>query len=235
MSKVTEKLEILTSKCKLVPRVDVLRKLEGIYYVNTYVGDVFSPLFIYCDLNLWHGGKISTVTARGMKISRVLVKAGFSSDEVSRFMKCFIKDEVVISCKFNDILRMGESKHFTSCLSYKKGCYRTALDWYLSNPDVAIIFKRDRGGEMLWRGTLLLTTRGICVLNAHGTSNYMISSVLEKIEGLNINIVEDYKRQEIVSYSRFYSNQQIVRKRMKYNAVAETLYDSASCRIIYKL
>ena len=151
------------------PRAEPLKKLvcsEVLPLKCTY--NPYSEIHQYCIKNYWQNG-VTLFTPRGMSLSRALFKAGFGSDLISVFMRSFSTDTIHISVRPNDIIRMGTSKHFESCINYKTGIYRQALIWHLLNPDIGVCFVTDRSGEMKWRATLVATEEGIFHCHSHGT------------------------------------------------------------------
>lgn len=64
-----------------------------------------------------------------------------------------------LSCRHRDILRCSVTRHFTSC--YRPGSLLSSTPIEAcSNPNVAILFDRDRSGQFLWRAFVVFKVNG---------------------------------------------------------------------------
>jgi hypothetical protein len=63
------------------------------------------------------------------------------------------KMEFKLSCRYNDLLRLADTKHYSSCLKYTK---ISQLPKYLADPDIGVIFVADKAGKFIWRALIRL-------------------------------------------------------------------------------
>lgn len=69
--------------------------------------------------------------------------------------------KIKLSCRWKDILRASDSKHFRSCFSFN-GCYKEQPILRLQNPNWAVIIMLDESGDV--------AARAYCELIKNGTN-----------------------------------------------------------------
>lgn len=121
----------------------------------------------------------------GRRLGKLLNQRGCSEEEIQQLMKVFRSNAEVkfeLSCRYKDLLRMADTKHYASCLAQWRGIQKLR---YLANPDVAIVFIRDSKGDFVARCLvrLLKTESGELVLGlnrmyGNGLSHEQIAHAL---------------------------------------------------------
>lgn len=157
-------------------RHPVLLSIEGNYTIdNTYV-----PIELREYYNEYMCGN------RKLKFSRWLIRYyGYSSDLVCRMMQqcVFTPVSFKISCRHNDIMRMSESIHYTSCFSDNRE-YCSQKLFILGDRDAAICFIPDSSGKFLYRIILYLAVyqSKYALVCDKPYGNGSLDAILQKIE-----------------------------------------------------
>lgn len=144
---------------KLRPRCKELRNIEG-YHVLSSNNKLYT--------------EFQRVESK-LSFSRWLLKAKhLLPDEVSRVCKEVSESSTVVklSCRYNDILRMADTKHFRSCVAPGQlgaGCPRRIL----LDERAALIYHRDKAGKFQGRCVFRLMEDGtVQVLRCYGTVQF---------------------------------------------------------------
>lgn len=146
----SQKKVLTRDKVHVVPRVQILRDLEGWYeYCQTPIFDHPISVKVREILKDDYESAVFSQMYCGMKLSKFLVrKAKMESDEVSIFVNMCKKGEFKLSCSYNDILRVADTHHYDSCMKHWRG---TQLLRDLADPDMAVVFILDVAGKMQCR------------------------------------------------------------------------------------
>jgi len=128
-------------------RNPVLRALSGWYsYVRSLPQWGVAYEFLSKEIGFVAANKAAkTGFYNGMKIGKFLVKKNLPEAVVSGWLQQRGQGKFKFSCKFNDLLRMAETKHFTSCF---KNTRANQLLHHLYERDVAVIFEPSENGDM---------------------------------------------------------------------------------------
>ena len=104
-----------------------------------------------------------------MKMSRWLVRNEHLTEiEAASLMKEIEPTRFKFSCRHNDLLRLGETEHYKSCLNVAWGSWGHQMLPYLSDPCLAVVFIPDEKGDFKWRALVrLLKTGSEFVLGVH--------------------------------------------------------------------
>lgn len=96
-----------------------------------------------------------------LKFTRWLLRfKGLSNAEVSEIGKQLTAvQSAKFSCRHNDLLRLGDTDHYKSCMATTKSLQQLH---YLADPDIALVYIPDSAGKFLWRVLVRLVhdTRG---------------------------------------------------------------------------
>ena len=164
-------------KIDIRPRHKVLQSISGWY--NTDVD--------YDVLPSWARRLYSDYVDSGssLKFTRWLLKNEYCTEtDTSRIGTLLQPVSFKISCKYNDLLRLADTKHYKSCFSGWRGAQQLR---YLADPDIAVIYVPDKSGKFVWRALLRLVVNidnKYCLLRYrdYGNSNTkLIDSVINKI------------------------------------------------------
>lgn len=149
---------------KFEPRHEVLRAIEGVYKVSDYYGDDqvlagFVQDVFFKDLPikkyLPNGRRLSQYLLQGSGVDSAGAQFSPTAKEwqarVAKFIEHIQEKEYHITCKGTDIARMSLSKHYSSCRNLKNGDYSNQCLEFMSDPCVALIVVKDRGGDFLGR------------------------------------------------------------------------------------
>lgn len=105
---------------------------------------------------------------------------------VSEIGRSMVETSVKLSCRHNDLLRLGETQHYKSCMSNLKANGRQQLQ-YLADPDIAVLFSKDAAGKYVWRCLLRLaynTYGDLCLVHyriyGNGPSHAIFHAVCKK-------------------------------------------------------
>lgn len=109
--------------------------------------------------------------------------------------------DFVFSCRHRDILRCSVTRHFRSCYS-PDGMYKNVPKEACTQPNVALLFKRDGSGQFLWRAFVKLVRIGspfrnnvedyLKVGKFYGNQNLEYSvkdSILKKLKPLRVDFL----------------------------------------------
>lgn len=140
---------------KFRPRDPLLRNLVGDYVVQSdYAG---TDIELHEQVkNLFPDQTPKPYLYNGRRLGAHLIKEGIEPNRVSQYIEDIPKCVVfTVSCDLRDIVRIGETKHYKSCLRLE-GAWHSTLPAYCENPRVAVAFTRDRGGSFIGRSLLFL-------------------------------------------------------------------------------
>lgn len=145
-----KKHPLTVDKVHVVKRVDRLQELEG-WYEYDQLPPEDHP--IYQRLCLDWGSQVvkealKTKLVGKIRLGRYLAKLGISSDEASKFICLIGKGRFKISCRYNDFLRVAETKHYASCMEGWRGLQ---LLRDLADPDMVCVYEPDKSGKMKCR------------------------------------------------------------------------------------
>ncbi len=137
-------------------RVGFLRELEGEYDIPPYVNMSMVPRLVKMLLDANNMGAdeiINNTTPKGEKLGKWLFKSHIPEEIISQtFATVIPAGKFEITCKFNDIIRMSESKHFDSCLRIGSGHENeTQILYNLWDKHIALIVMRDSKGDFVYR------------------------------------------------------------------------------------
>jgi len=131
-------------------RNPILRSLEGSYSISSYWGD--DEELLNSAQTLWDDKtRYTKYIPSGSKLSKSLQNLRFSLDRIAKFLENLGERRLIFSCKASDIARMSMSKHFTTCKNLSAGCFKDDIPQHCADPNLAIIFVPDRGGQMMSR------------------------------------------------------------------------------------
>ena len=133
--------ETRVQKSDVRPRSERLKQIEGWY-------DVVGIPDQIADLHQEY-----LQSGVSLKFTRWLLRKGLTQTEVSAIGKLLTTVSVKISCKHNDLVRLGDTYHYKSCL---KMSYAGQQLQYLADPDIAVAFILDESGKFVWRVVLRL-------------------------------------------------------------------------------
>jgi len=138
----TERMRIYGDNSR-VPRIAQLRELEGWYEIG-------KPMPLYLEY---------ASAQSKLKFSRWLKdKKHFPDSEISKIVKQHEEQsnkKIKLSCRFNDIMRMSETRHFNSCAKARDfGCRTPGR--ICRDPRAAIIFLPDKSGKFFGRAVFRL-------------------------------------------------------------------------------
>jgi len=207
-----------------------LIKLEGWYKVIFSIEDVILPEHIQSYKN----------SGSSMKITRWLLRKGIiNKAQASEYGKQLNnKIDFKLSCRYNDLLRLAETKHYKSCFSGNLGKQQLH---FLSDPDVALLYVPDKSGKYLWRRLVRLMMEDkppynycLFVYKAYGNSNdRLILQTMNKV----IPLFEDYthfsqhksklvsvtKYNNPISFKPFWSDHTFLVKKSKLTILANEI------------
>lgn len=184
---------------KPIPRANILRRLDG--RTTTFEfghpisegNNIVHFLKAYCEAHnmpfvlekfrlnpLWGRRRLSKVLSR-------ILGPEFHYDIVDFFdwHTCRIQ----ISCRYRDILRCSDTKHFSSCFSMH-GCNNHAPVKYLENPGIAIVYSRDKHGQFEGRAFLyLLEDNRVLVGRPYGIFQLGYGALVSKLNQIEPRFV----------------------------------------------
>lgn len=132
-------------KINLRPRNVVLREIEGWYTATPQIPKEY--------LSLHHEYLRSGST---LKFTRWLtLNATLSHKQISAYGTLVKPVDFKISCSYNDLLRLDDTKHYHSCLS-DISFYGPQRLRYLEDPDICVCYVPDAAGKFEWRVLLRL-------------------------------------------------------------------------------
>lgn len=89
-----------------------------------------------------------------LKFTRWLLRnTNYTEGEVSEIGKKLKGHDFKISCRHNDLIRLGDTPHYRTCMADSKAFQQVH---YLVDPDVAIAYVSDAAGKFVWRALLRL-------------------------------------------------------------------------------
>lgn len=153
-----------------------LQAVEGWYTVPSFIPENFAPLY-----KEWQ----SSLTQ--LKFTKWLIKnKHHNPDEVAKLGEMLVKETASfkISCRHNDLLRLADTPHYNSCLKSwgKQGAQQF---YYLSDPDMALVYVPDKSGKFKWRCLLRLVFNpegeGFSLLAYRPYGNFNESAVFGEI------------------------------------------------------
>lgn len=133
---------------------------------------------------------------RKMATNRIhFVDRSLSLKKLEKDYGCFI-----LSCRHRDILRCSKSRHFRSCYASNGVCSNVPFQ-LCHYPEYAIIGKKDKSGDWLWRAFVRLTYEAWDsrkdVLIIHKIYGNPPDRVMDCIE---VNLTGVYTRVRFVNY-----------------------------------
>lgn len=91
----------------------------------------------------------------GMRFGKWLRKCKLIKDEyLEEIINSVNIDSVKLSNSKSDILRIGKSKNYDSCLG---GIFNGQITHYIMDKDIYIVYAPDKSGDFLWRSVLRLS------------------------------------------------------------------------------
>ena len=191
------------AKVHIEKRVDKLRDLEG-WYDYACINDEDSQISeILKRLREELGETIEkeileTHLIRGTRIGRFLIsQMEIKPDLSARFVESIQRGRFFLSCRFNDFLRIAETKHYRTCMTNWRGL-QMIRD--LADSDLCVIFEPDRAGKMKCRckARLLIASDKIY------ETRMGEPTVREKIDALSRAVIRD--GETILGLYRIYGN-----------------------------
>lgn len=108
------------------------------------------------------------------KYTRWLSEMGYNASQV--ITESF---DCKLSCRHKDLLRVLDSKHYTSCLNTS---FSIQVKLNLADPDLAIVFVPDRGGNFKLRAFVRLCLEGLLFYNFYGNGDNV--AILNHFNGI---------------------------------------------------
>lgn len=126
-------------------RSSVLRDLEGWFEVPVILDSSTESLYNeYLQANT------------SMKFTKWLTKVKqLNNTVISEIGRNIKTTSVKLSCKFSDLTRLGETKHYISCMRQYQSYGKQQLK-YIADPDVAVLYIPDASGKYIWRSIIRL-------------------------------------------------------------------------------
>jgi len=168
-----------------VRRSAEVRSICGTYKVSALPDDINKMSVEYTKLLESGGTRCS--------FSRwLMLTKGVSSVDVGKICKCVAETKditVVISDRYNDLLRLADTKHYTSCLT--PGMLgRLVPIKLLRDPDIGVMYIADKSGKFAGR-TVFKAGRIYQIFRCYGTMSFELATkVLEKL-GKRVNTTLD--------------------------------------------
>ncbi len=135
-------------------RHPVLKKLEGWFEIASNI-----PSEV---LDYFNEYKSSGST---LKFTRWLTRVKkLDNAVVSEIGKALVTTTAKFSCQHNDLIRLGDTQHYKSCMSNPLGFGKQQL-LYLSDPDIALLYVPDAAGKFVWRCLIRLAYSNTGVLS----------------------------------------------------------------------
>lgn len=186
-----KKLTHQPSKLDMRQRHRVLQSIEGWYSVPTMFDQSVAAL---------HDEYLQSGSA--LKFTRWLVRIKkLDNDFVTDVGKKTYATSVKVSCNLNDLIRLGDTTHYKSCMRNSLGMGRQQL-LYLSDPDIALAYVPDPAGKYAWRTLLRLAYSPAGVLSLVAYRVYgngpteAIFKTLEAKTGMSIYSALDIKNRD---------------------------------------
>jgi hypothetical protein len=162
---------------KFVPRTMEAQKICGVYESSP------PPLFNLYERQ--YEGKKNRPS-----FGSWLVKNGLEQNQVKNIVEAVNTKKFVVSCRYNDILRVGNSPHYESCLKndpgkdnplfFSRGHIPTLYCSLL--PELVVAFLPDKAGKFKCRIILLVKGNYILPLRAYGSVS-SVTKMLHEIIG----------------------------------------------------
>ena len=170
-----------SGKIDVQPRHPALLALEGWYETNA--GLNVSILPTYCKLYAIQYKK----SGSKLKFTKWLSKnTQLDNCDISNIGILLQTVKFKISCRHKDLLRLSETKHYSSCFKQWRGIQQLR---YLADPDIGVVFVPDASGKYLWRALVRLVIDpkdqskfALAFYKAYGNSNDVV--IYEKINQL---------------------------------------------------
>lgn len=148
-----ERKKMLNPKTKLDirRRHPVLRSVEGWYSMSSVITDIVTRDQSILDLRDQY-----TQSRTQQKFTRWLIRNKGLSENVVADIGKLTSDTGIkfrISCRHNDLLRLGETNHYDTCMNQWRGVQQLR---FLADPDIAIVYVADAAGKFQWRSLLRL-------------------------------------------------------------------------------
>lgn len=162
-----------------------LLELEGWYETDTTLPNEYKQYY-------------TNYVASGsrLKFTRWLARQNVDANLLSQLGKYLTTTSFKFSCRHNDLIRLGDTPHYKSCMSNIKGGQQLH---YLADPDVAVVFVPDAAGKFIWRCLVRLTktAKGYVLIAYRVYGNGPTSSILatlSRIAKLPVHPARDIKR-----------------------------------------
>lgn len=189
MGSYTQNFRLMLDSCEsndnpsmvAVPRDKRLLDIQGVYECPGSVNSVKIPdlVRLLMDANdIPLSCLVSGLTPKGERLGKWLGKCKVPENTISQAFDAVSKPvKVEITCRFNDILRMAETKHFKSCLRNSSQYGYQLQRWiYLQDKYVALAVVRDTNGQFKYRRVIGLVKNpngniGLRIGRAYGYVN----------------------------------------------------------------
>jgi len=183
-----------SGKIDIQPRHPALLALEGWYETNTNTSTFPRNYRSYFTEYKRSGS--------ALKFTKWLSKkTELDNGEISKIGNLLQTVKFKISCRHKDLLRLSETKHYTSCFKQWRGIQQLR---YLADPDIGVVFVPDASGKYLWRALVRLiidpqdsSKFALVFYKAYGNSNDVaIYEKLNQIIPIYQNILRSFRRND---------------------------------------